>query len=84
VISRVISSVVGPRPPVTRMISARVSASASAFADFLAIGDGDLAGDPQAKREKLLAEEGEMGVDRIAEQQLGPGVDDFNDHRKAV
>jgi hypothetical protein len=50
------------------------------LADGVAIGDGDLALDPEAEGEELLAEIGEMGVEGIAEEELGTGVDEFYDH----
>jgi hypothetical protein len=49
-------------------------------ANGVAIGNGDLASDAKAEREELLAEEGEMGVEGVAEEELGTGVDDFDKH----
>ena len=50
------------------------------LADHVAIGHRDLPGDAQAERKQRLGEKFEVGVEDIAEQQLGAGIDDFDAH----
>ena len=50
------------------------------LADDQPIRNGDLPSDPQPERKERLGEEPQVGVEDVAEQQLGPGIDDFDVH----
>jgi hypothetical protein len=50
------------------------------LADRVTVGNGDLALNPQAKRENFPSDEPQMRIQNVAEEQLGAGIDDDHTH----
>jgi hypothetical protein len=70
--SRVMSSTVGPRPPVTMITSLRVMPSVNDAAQTqLVVANGALVIEIDARLAQLLSDPGGVGVDDVAEQNFG-------------